>query len=122
MSRAKGIFGTWSAVRGFFKKIFSLREIAQCLEVDDPSGRFARRFACKEALIKAAGWKGTPLTKIEIVSDRGGGPKVVWPGLEKKGLAAKVSLSSEGGLAVAVALVGLTSKRISPPGITNPDV
>ena len=61
----------------FMKRIYTKTEIINSLKIKNPSGYFAKRFAAKEAFVKAL---GTGFTKrinfkdIEIHSDKHGKP------------------------------------------------
>jgi phosphopantetheine--protein transferase-like protein len=88
------------------KKVFTSREIDDCLSRgQDAVTALARRFAAKEALMKACRRVVDLPSKIEIVHDAAGAPSVRWDFLEANGLTAQISVSSTGSLAVAVALV-----------------
>jgi phosphopantetheine--protein transferase-like protein len=88
------------------KRTFSALEIAECaVRVEDSVAAYARRFAAKEALIKACGTPVGHFSAIEIVSHPGGGVSANWSVLIERGLNADVSISSSRGTAVAVAIV-----------------
>ena len=88
------------------KRVFTAREIDDCVNRgQDATTALARRFAAKEALMKACRRVEDAPSKIEIVHDEGGAPSVRWDFLEANGLTAQISLSSTASLAVAVALV-----------------
>ena len=88
------------------KRVFTAREIDDCLNRgQDAVAAFARRFAAKEALMKACRRVVDSPSRIEIVHDDAGTPSVRWDFLEANGLTAQISVSSTASLAVAVALV-----------------
>jgi phosphopantetheine--protein transferase-like protein len=88
------------------EKMFTRREIEECLQREaDSVAALTRRFAAKEAVIKACGKDLSVAPQIEIVSDEAGRPQVRWDYLREENLCADVSLSSESPLAVAVAIV-----------------
>ena len=62
---------------GFYRKIFTPREIEYCTSFRDPYPRFAARFAAKEATIKALNSIAKPLyAEIEILKDKKEQPKI----------------------------------------------
>jgi len=88
------------------RRTFTDRELAECAaRGEDRIAALARRFAVKEALMKACGEPAGVPARIEIVHDPSGAPKARWDYLSKNGLEAEVSASSSAGLAVAVAVV-----------------
>lgn len=91
-------------------RTFSAREIAECApRLQDAVAAYARRFAAKEALIKACDTSVGYFSAIEIVSQPGGGVSANWSVLIERGLTADVSVSSSRGTAVAVAIVRPTA-------------
>jgi phosphopantetheine--protein transferase-like protein len=92
-------------------RTFSAREITECaVRIEDTVTAYARRFAAKEALIKACGAPAGYFSAIEIVSQPGGGVSANWSVLTERGLNADVSISSSRGTAVAVAIVWPTTQ------------
>lgn len=92
--------------RAVLEKMFTRSEIEDCLRRDgDCAAALARRFAAKEAVIKACGKDISVAPEIEIVTDEAGRPHVRWEYLTGENLCAEISLSSESPLAVAVAIV-----------------
>ncbi len=88
------------------KRVFTAREIDDCRSRgQDAITALARRFAAKEALMKACQRVVDIPSRIEIVHDAEGVPSVRWDYLEAHGLTAQLSVSSTASLAVAVALV-----------------
>jgi phosphopantetheine--protein transferase-like protein len=88
------------------EKMFTRREIEVCARQEaDSVAALTRRFAAKEAVIKACGKDISVAPQIEIVSDEEGRPKVKWDYLTEENLCADVSMTSESPLAVAVAIV-----------------
>ena len=94
-------------------KVFSERELEDCRSRgQDYHGALARRFAGKEAVVKAWGKGVGDLSAIEIMHDAHGKPIVFWDVLGRHGLDAQLSLSSAGPLAIGVAvLVPTTTKK-----------
>ena len=63
----------------FKKRIFSDNEIIYCEKKKNPSSFYAKRFAAKEALVKALGTgirKGIKFKYIEITNDSYGKPSI----------------------------------------------
>ncbi|HXV76000.1 MAG TPA: 4'-phosphopantetheinyl transferase superfamily protein [Candidatus Polarisedimenticolaceae bacterium] len=88
------------------ERTFSAREIDECLAAgQDAAAALARRFAAKEALMKACRHVTGALDRIEIVHDDDGAPLARWEHLRANGLRAQISLSSAHSVAVAVAIV-----------------
>ncbi len=89
------------------ERTFTPRELAECRSRDEDAGpALLRRFAAKEALIKACGQPEGHLARIEILHDNDGRPIVHWDHLTQKGLSARISVSSAPPYAIAVAIVG----------------
>jgi phosphopantetheine--protein transferase-like protein len=87
-------------------KVFSKRELLDCRnKAEDYNSALARRFAAKEAVIKAWGKAVGNLAEIEILHDDHGMPFVSWRQLEQSHMYAQVSLSSACAFAVAVAVL-----------------
>jgi len=92
--------------RRALERTFTPKELADCLRRgQDATPALARRFAAKEALIKASGQPVGRLVHIEILHDAEGQPVVNWAFLDENRLSAQVSVSSVSHLAVAVAVV-----------------
>lgn len=88
-------------------KQFSHGEIAECrARHEDAGAALARRFAAKEALIKATSQRTSELWQIEILHRPDGAPYASWEYLKSHRLACQLSLSSAGPFAIAVAIVG----------------
>ena len=87
-------------------RTFTRRELDECLaRHDDALPALMRRYAAKEALIKACGRSEGYLARIEILHDAEGRPIAKWEFLVEKGLTARLSVSSAPPFAVAVAVV-----------------
>ena len=72
---------------GFRENVFSEKEIAYCESQTDKAQRYAARFACKEAFLKATGMGlllGTTLRDIEVTSNDQGKPEVMLHGTFKE--------------------------------------
>ncbi len=84
----------------FARRFFTDDEIAYCRRAPDPSVRFAGTLAAKEAVVKAA--RAAPIATsarhVEIVRDRRGAPHA-----EFRGRRVEISISHDGGFAIAVA-------------------
>ena len=103
------------------QRLFSIEEIAYCLETDQQSAaRFAVRFAAREAFLKAlqAGYPTCKLsllyicTALSITRNDRGLPKITvnWPQLRRKypelqQLTCHISLSHSGSIATAIVLL-----------------
>lgn len=61
---------------GFYKKIFTDKEIKYCLSKSDPAQHFAARFAAKEAVLKCLKSTIYKIKEIEILNDKKGVPFV----------------------------------------------
>ncbi len=97
----------------FERRVFHEREIRACRSQRAPALQYARRFAAKEALMKAVGtgWaRGVRWIDIETVEDRPGGrlelvlhgAAAVW--MARRG-ASRAHLDASGGPRLALALV-----------------
>lgn len=87
-------------------KIFTQNEIATCQsKFEDFPSALTRRFAAKEALIKARGKGAAAFTKIEILNENSGKPVVSWSYLTKNNLCAEISFGSAYPFAVAFAVI-----------------
>jgi holo-[acyl-carrier protein] synthase len=95
----------------FLKRVFTDGEIAYCTGKAWPASSLAARFAAKEAFYKAvSGWssRGMGYRSIEVVAggDCPPGLSVHGPAKEALGaLDAALSISHDGGLAVAIVVV-----------------
>ena len=98
----------------FAESIFTTGERQACERDRKAAGHFAACFAAKEAFLKAVGkglWSGVPLTEVEVVRAASGRPQLrlgpqAAKALHRKGCrSALVSLSHDGGTAMAVVLV-----------------
>ena len=87
-------------------KVFTPRELSACeTRGEDRHAALARRFAAKEALVKAWGRPVGNLAAIEITHGADGEPIVHWECLQRNGLRAELSISSASPVAVAVAVL-----------------
>ena len=63
--------------RRFYERIFTQREIRQCMSSKDPAPHFAANFSAKEAVYKAlSNTLNVRLNEIEILRDKLGAPRV----------------------------------------------
>ncbi|MBF0177453.1 MAG: holo-ACP synthase [Magnetococcales bacterium] len=94
----------------FLKRIYSPKELAFCQKRHDPSPCLAKRFAAKEAFVKALGTgcrDGIWFGDVELLNDAAGRPYLVINGqaalhLTRLGVTSThVSISDEGGFALA---------------------
>ncbi len=70
----------------FLKRVYTVAEIAYCLQPRDPIPRLAGRFAAKEAVMKVigTGWSGgVEFIEIETLADPLGRPLVTLAGRTK---------------------------------------
>lgn len=72
----------------FLKRVFTPSEIEYCLKAQRPAGRFAKRFAAKEAFFKALGSgfaDGISWKNVEVVKNDSSRPDIIVSGnaLEK---------------------------------------
>jgi phosphopantetheine--protein transferase-like protein len=87
-------------------RLFTPLELSECLSRQQDAGAaLARRFAAKEALLKACGVPDFDLAAIEIRHDPSGAPFAAWNYLDQHALECRLSVSSSGDFAVAVAIV-----------------
>lgn len=96
-------------------RIFSVREIEYCEARHDPAVHFAGRLAAKEAVYKALHltWNGPFAWKmIEILPDAAGAPVVAIDPAIGVTATVDVSISHDGGIAVAVAIARVYQGRI----------
>ena len=88
------------------KRIFTSEEIEHCRgQKADKLACFARRFAVKEAVIKALGYPCGQLSEISVKRGDEGAPIVEWGRLSERGLRAIVSASSSGAYSSATAIL-----------------
>ena len=85
----------------FLSNTFSPHELAYCFSFKDYSPHLAGTFAAKEAVHKALGTSGTPLSSLEIRRQKNGQPAVWIKGRFQKSIL--VSISHTKALAVAAA-------------------
>ncbi|MGH2755712.1 MAG: holo-ACP synthase [Actinomycetota bacterium] len=85
-------------------RLFTAAESAYCRRKSDPLSSFAGTLAAKEAVMKAAGRRSLPAwaRRIEVIRTETGRPRVSVAGLPE--VAFVVSISHDGGVALAVAL------------------
>lgn len=82
----------------FYKRIFSTLEVEIAKDLKEPSNYFAKRFAAKEALVKALNDKSLEFRSISILNKEDGSPYFKeYPDI-------KLSLSDDGDYAIAVVL------------------
>lgn len=89
------------------EKLFTEAERCYCESKREPWQHYAARFAAKEALAKALGWRPKWL-EVEVEVDCSGRPRLVPRGAMVKrleNLTLHLSLSHEGGYAVAIVVV-----------------
>ena len=89
-------------------KLFTSDELEYCFKKKDPSNSLAGRFAAKEAVIKVLSKQGANISHskdIEILNDDNGKPFVNSCPLEGVVDKIKISISHDGGFAVAIALM-----------------
>ena len=89
-------------------KWFTVDELVYCFRRNPPQDGLAGKFAAKEAVIKILSNKGiniANLKEIEILNDSNGKPIVNSSLLERYKDRIKISISHDGGFAVAVALL-----------------
>jgi holo-[acyl-carrier protein] synthase len=96
------------------ERLFSPEEIAYSNERARPGRHLAARFAAKEAVVKAMGERGIPVSQVEIRIDGSGAPRVELSGRASeialaRGLDISVSLTHSREIAGAVALVRASS-------------
>jgi holo-[acyl-carrier protein] synthase len=102
------MIGRWG--RRFLERVFTRDEIEYCEGRYAPAGSLAARFAAKEAFIKAVSGAvpgGIRYRDVEVVVDDRGAPRLRPHGPAKNALCgsgARVSLSHEGDLAVAIVI------------------
>ncbi|MBF0152256.1 MAG: holo-ACP synthase [Magnetococcales bacterium] len=98
----------------FLERLYSPREVALCWQRRDPVPCLAKRFAAKEAFVKALGTgfrQGIWFRDVEVLPDDLGRPRLVISGcaarqLERFGMTrTHLSLSDEGGHALAFVVV-----------------
>lgn len=96
------------------ERLFSPGELAYANERARPGRHLAARFAAKEAVVKAIGEHGVPISQVEIRIDGSGAPRVELSGRASeialaRGLEVSVSLTHSREIAGAVALVRASS-------------
>lgn len=96
------------------ERLFSSGELAYSNERVRPGRHLAARFAAKEAVVKAIGERGVPVSQVEIRIDGSGAPRVELSGRASeialaRGLDVSVSLTHSRDMAGAVALVRASS-------------
>lgn len=96
------------------ERLFSPEELAYANERARPGRHLAARFAAKEAVVKAIGERGVPISQVEIRIDGSGAPRVELSGRASeialaRGLEVSVSLTHSREIAGAVALVRASS-------------
>lgn len=96
----------------FYKRIFSIKEIEQCIQSAKPYEKFTAKFCAKEALVKASSSIATcVISDFEILSQKGQSPRVcLWKRKKAqmkvfKNIEFKLSLSHSDQQAIAFALV-----------------
>lgn len=99
---------------GLAERIFSQRELAYATRRARPGRHLAARFAAKEAVVKALGEEGIPLSQVEICTDGEGAPQVELSGRASasalsRGLEISISLTHSRDMAGAVALARVSS-------------
>jgi hydroxyethylthiazole kinase-like uncharacterized protein yjeF len=109
---------------GFLRRAFTAAELEYCA---GRAEKLAGRWAAKEAVIKC--FDGTPICyprrRIEVLPAPAGGPRVRLVGGDPKGAEVQVSITHQGGAAVASALLempGPAEKPVpAPPAVRLPD-
>lgn len=96
------------------ERLFSPAERAYASERARPGRHLAARFAAKEAVVKALGERGIPVSQVEIRIDASGAPQVELSGRASeialaRNLDISVSLTHSKEIAGAVALVRASS-------------
>ena len=89
-------------------KLFTSDELDYCFKKKDPSNSLAGKFAAKEAVIKILANQGVGISHskdIEILNDENGKPFVNSCPFEKVIDKIKISVSHDGGFAIAIALM-----------------
>ncbi len=96
------------------RRLFTAAELAYCRTFQDPLPHFAARFAAKEAASKALGTgmsQGVAWKDFEVIQPGGQQPKLEFHGRGREvfaslgGSAAHLSLTHDGGLAVATVVL-----------------
>ncbi len=93
--------------KGFFKKVFTDKEITYCESKGNPLQHYAVKFAGKEAVVKALHPFGVKLaiSEIEIINDEEGRPNANVLQKLPHSYRIKISLSHSDTMAIAVAVV-----------------
>ena len=89
-------------------KMFTASELDYCFEKTPPSNSLAGKFAAKEAIKKILinqGMSISHLKEIEILNDKNGKPFVNSSLLERINGKIKISISHDGGFAIAIAIM-----------------
>ena len=107
----------------FIRKVFTLAEIAICKESADPVQCYARKFAAKEAFMKAIG-KGIRqevwFTQVEVIEDQMGKPMINVNGKAKQRVAelhirqTRVSISRTKGIVIATVTLETVEDQNKP--------
>lgn len=90
-----------TAKHAFLQKIFTPAELAYCFARPKPAQHLAGFFAAKEAASKALGTTKYPFAELEVRHAADGAPLLFHKG---KKLSASISISHEGGFAIAAAI------------------
>ena len=86
----------------FLRRIFTEQEVRYCQTKKNRWQHFAARFAAKEAVWKALGQEGVPLTDISVRRDLDGRPEVLLRGRLAKNIRLSISHSDQYAVAVAI--------------------
>ena len=89
-------------------KFFTVNELNYCFGRNNPSNSLAGKFAAKEAVIKVLTDQGiniSHLREIEILNDESGKPFINFSHLELTNDKIKISISHDGGFAIAIAMM-----------------
>lgn len=91
---------------GLAARLFTERELAYAAGRAEPSQHLAARFCAKEAVAKALALEAWSWLDIEVVREHDGAPRVALHGaLAEHDGHVEVSLTHDGGMAAAVAVV-----------------
>ncbi|MBS0266739.1 MAG: 4'-phosphopantetheinyl transferase superfamily protein [Planctomycetes bacterium] len=110
----------------FYRTHFTPREIAYCVEQEDPRQHFAARWCAKEALKKCdPTWRDLEMHRVEVLPDEHGKPHL-WRVTEADAvpLPVAVSLTHTSHLALAFVVQWRgqpTAPRVTPPPKPAPD-
>jgi len=107
-------FGGSEGKEAFIRKVFTPKEIEECRDVKKTGEMFARKFALKEAFMKAIGagmGQGVWFTNIEVLNDTDGKPHI-FPQKkakqyfeDRKAKSIHASDSISGGLAIGLVMI-----------------